>query len=139
MIHFTFSYDLLYFSLERKCKILGKSSRLRVYDYLSFFCKVRKETLMRRAKNLVLEDEEIRLKKSTNKLKDCVASVMPELIANFEMEGQQVLAKKLIIQTSSSSLILTFFFCRFSTEGHSDENKTLKLPRRRFPWSDETK
>lgn len=83
-----------YFSLEKKCKILGKSSRLRIYDFLSYYCKVRKETLIRRAKNLIQEEEERRLKMAMQKLKDCVDYIMPSLIANFELESQNAMAKK---------------------------------------------
>lgn len=80
--------------MERKCKILGKSSRVRIYDHLSLFTKVRKETLSRRAKILFLEDEERRLKKLTVKLKDNIDQIMPSLMMNFEQESQRILQKK---------------------------------------------
>lgn len=50
---------------------------------------------MRRARNLILEDEERRQRQATMKLKDCVASIMPSLKAKFEEESQKVLAMKL--------------------------------------------
>lgn len=94
-----------FFSLEKKCKILGKSSRLRVYDYLSFFCKVRKETLIRRARNLILEEEENKQRLAMKKLKDCVTSALPALIANFEEENQKIAAMKLAIKMCCNKIL----------------------------------
>lgn len=45
-------------SLEKKCRCLGKQSRMRVYEHLAPFVRCRKETLIRRAKNLLLESEQ---------------------------------------------------------------------------------
>lgn len=53
----------------------------------------------------MLEDEERKLKLATNKLKDCVASTMPTLIANFEQESQKILAKKLAFFSVSANFI----------------------------------
>lgn len=43
--------------MERKFKSLGKQSRMRVYDHLAPFLKCKKETIIKRAKNLVLIDD----------------------------------------------------------------------------------
>ncbi|KAJ8971042.1 hypothetical protein NQ317_002308 [Molorchus minor] len=101
------SFSLM--SLERKCKILGKSSRVKIYDHLAFYIKCRKETISRRAKNLVLEDDERRLKKLTIKLKNCINQIMPSLMMNYEQESQRIIQKK------------------FSKESiDNEENKALK-------------
>nr|XP_023025050.1 ubinuclein-1-like [Leptinotarsa decemlineata] len=119
---YTDEVNLLLLSLERKCKVLGKSSRLRVYEHLSSYVVCRKETLIKRAKNLVLEDEEKRLKILTVKLKDTIDRMMPSLLTNYEHESQKVLQKK------------------FSKEsGNNEDNKALKMPRRKFQWTDEAK
>ncbi|XP_023310453.1 yemanuclein [Anoplophora glabripennis] len=119
---FSDEVNLMLLNLERKCKILGKSSRVRIYDHLSLYTKVRKETLSRRAKNLFIEDEERRLKKLTIKLKDNIDQIMPSLMMNFEQESQRILQKK------------------FSKESaDSEENKALKMPKRRFKWTDESR
>ncbi|CAH1966639.1 unnamed protein product [Acanthoscelides obtectus] len=109
-------------SLERKCKILGKSSRLRVYEHLSGYIKCKKETIIRRAKALLLEDEEKRLVKKVNALKEIIDKTMPPLLAKYEVESQKVLLKK---------------FSKESSE--NEDNKYLRLPRRRFEWTDEAR
>ncbi|KAJ8919467.1 hypothetical protein NQ315_016567 [Exocentrus adspersus] len=119
---FSDEVNFLLLHLERKCKILGKSSRVRIYDHLALYTKVRKETLSRRAKNLVLEEEEKKLNILTVKLKENIDQIMPSLTINFEQESQRILQKK------------------FSKESaDSEENKALKMPRRRFKWTDESK
>ncbi|CAH1159709.1 unnamed protein product [Phaedon cochleariae] len=120
---FTDEVNALLLNLERKCRVLGKSSRLRVYEYLSSFVVVcKKDTLMKRARSLILDQEEKRLKKLEVELKDTIQYVMPSLTAKFEQECQIILAKK------------------FSREGaESEELKALKMPRRKFPWTDESR
>ncbi|VEN56136.1 unnamed protein product [Callosobruchus maculatus] len=109
-------------SLERKCKILGRSSRLRVYEHLSGYIRCKKETIIRRAKSLLLEDEEKRLEMKIRLLKDTIDHIMPPLLANYEFECQKVLQKKFSKETSEN-----------------EENKHLRLPRRRFQWTDEAR
>ncbi|KAJ8952629.1 hypothetical protein NQ314_007488 [Rhamnusium bicolor] len=119
---FTDEVNSMLLNLERKCKILGKSSRVRIYDHLSPFIKCGKQTLIRRAKHLVLEDEEKRLKRLTVRLKDNIDQIMPSLMMNFEQESQRILQKK------------------FSKESiDNEENKALKMPRRRFQWTEEAR
>ncbi|KAG5879230.1 hypothetical protein JTB14_006030 [Gonioctena quinquepunctata] len=119
---FTDEVNSYLLSLEKKCKVLGKSSRLRVYEHLSGFVVCRKETLIKRAKNLVFEDEEKRLKMLTAKLRDTINSVMPNLLSNYEQESQKVLQKK------------------FSKENTNNEDmKALKMPRRKFQWTEDAK
>lgn len=48
-------------SLEKKCRCLGKQSRMRVYEHLAPFVRCRKESLIRRAKNLLLDSERNRI------------------------------------------------------------------------------
>nr|CAH7720169.1 unnamed protein product [Callosobruchus chinensis] len=109
-------------SLERKCKILGRSSRLRVYEHLSGYIKCKKETIIRRAKSLLLEDEEKRLSLKMKLLKDTIDHIMPPLLASYKFECQKVLQKKFSKETSEN-----------------DENKHIRLPRRRFQWTDEAR
>ncbi|XP_050308101.1 yemanuclein [Anthonomus grandis grandis] len=109
-------------NLERKCKVLGRSSRLRVYEHLSPYVKCRKETLIKRARTLVFEEESRKLFKTISKLKTQIDQLLPALITNHEKECQRVLEKK------------------FSKEAVNDEAlKNLKAPRRRFPLHEEMK
>lgn len=64
---FTPAVNSMLLSLERNCKCLGKQSRMKVYEHLASFVKCRKETLIKRARNLVVEQEEHKLKKLMNR------------------------------------------------------------------------
>lgn len=80
--------------MEKKCRCLGKPSKTKIYEHLAPFAKCKKETLIRRAKNLVLSDEEKRLKRYMKLLKDAVERSMPELLKNFEMDSNKILQKR---------------------------------------------
>ncbi|XP_030749826.1 yemanuclein [Sitophilus oryzae] len=119
---FTPEVNNMFLNLECKCKILGRSSRVKVYEHLAYFVRCRKETLVKRAKNLVLEDEQRKLRKTIEKLKTQVDQLMPSLITVYEKECQRVLQKK------------------FSQEAvNNEELKNLKAPRRRFPLTEDIK
>ncbi|KRT83148.1 hypothetical protein AMK59_4575 [Oryctes borbonicus] len=108
--------------LERKCKCLGRQSRIKIYEHLAPFVKCRKETLIKRAKNLVLEDDQRRLKTLVHRLKDEIDRIMPYLLENYEKESQKVMQKKF----SKESLA-------------NEENKQLRMPKRRFSWTEDIK
>ncbi|KAH1028052.1 ubinuclein-1 [Dendroctonus ponderosae] len=108
--------------LERMCKVLGRSSRVRVYEHLAPFVKCRKETLIKRAKNLVYEDENSKLKKAIDKLKGQIIQLMPALVTNHEKECQRILQRKFSLEAATN-----------------DEIKNLKTPRRKFPLHEEMK
>lgn len=117
---FSGDVNILLLNLERKCKVLGRSSRVKVYEHLAPFVRCRKETLIKRAKNLVIEDEHKKLKRTMDKLKSHVDQLMPALVTTYEKECQKVLQKK------------------FSQEAvNNEELKSLKAPRRRFPLSED--
>ncbi|XP_066159136.1 ubinuclein-1 isoform X1 [Euwallacea fornicatus] len=119
---FSGNVNTLLLNLERKCKVLGRSSRAKVYEHLAPFVRCRKETLVKRARSLVQEDENRRLQRTIGSLKSQIIRLMPALIANHEKECQRILEKK------------------FSQEAaNNDELKNLKAPRRRFPLHEEMK
>lgn len=78
------------YSLEIQCRKLGKSIRLQVYEHLAPFVKCKKDTLMRRAKNLFLDQERGKLKDPLRRLKVLVENIMPIVIKNYEKECQKV-------------------------------------------------
>ncbi|GJQ64815.1 hypothetical protein Trydic_g6992 [Trypoxylus dichotomus] len=108
--------------LERKCKCLGRQSRMKIYEHLAPFVKCRKETLIKRAKNLVFEDDQKRLKLLVRRLKDDIDRIMPSLLENYEKESQKVMQKKF----SKESLA-------------NEENKQLRMPKRMFAWTEDIK
>lgn len=67
---------------------------MRVYEHLAPFVRCRKETLIRRAKNLLLEGERNKIQNLSKELKDAIDRVMPAVMESYEMESQKVLMKK---------------------------------------------
>ncbi|CAG9860847.1 unnamed protein product [Phyllotreta striolata] len=120
---FTTEVNSLLLSLEKKSKnTLSKSSRARVYEHLAKFVNCAKDTLIRRAKQLELEEFERRIVSMKSKLKDIIDCTMPDLLEKYKQESEKILKKK------------------FSSENPgSEELKPPKLPRPKFEWSDEAK
>ncbi|CAH1112842.1 unnamed protein product [Psylliodes chrysocephalus] len=119
---FTKEVNALLLSLEKKSKVLLSKSRIKVYEHLTKYVNFTKDTLIRRARLLELEEGEKRLVQLNVRLKDTIDSVMPQLLANYEQESQKILQKK------------------FSKESADNEElKSLKLPKRKFQWSEEAK
>ncbi|XP_063912614.1 yemanuclein isoform X2 [Zophobas morio] len=119
---FTSEINLLILRLERKSKCLGKPSKMKVYEHLSVLLKCKTETLIRRAKTLVLDDEQKKLKSLLSGLQSEINKIMPSLLESYEKESQRILQKK---------------FSQESVE--NEENKCLRMPKRRFQWNDVTK
>ncbi|XP_060532049.1 yemanuclein isoform X2 [Cylas formicarius] len=119
---FSGEVNVMLLQLERKCKCLGRSSRVKVYEHLSHFVQCRKETLVKRAKNLVLADEQKKMNVAIIKLKTEIDQKMPSLISNHEKECQKVLQQKFSHEATTN-----------------DELKALKAPRRRFTFSEDMK
>ncbi|KAK9695190.1 Ubinuclein conserved middle domain [Popillia japonica] len=108
--------------LERKCKCLGRQSRMKIYEHLTPFTKCRKEILIKQTKSLVFDDDQRRLRQLVNKLKDEIDRFMPSLLDNYEKESQKVMQKKF----SKESLA-------------NEEHKHLRMPKRRFAWTEDIK
>lgn len=108
--------------LEIQCRKLGKSKRIQVYEHLAPFVKCKKDTLMRRAKNLLLDHERSKMKEPLRKLKMAIETLMPKLRRIFDKEMQK--AKEEIF---------------VSNNDNSDPSKVRKLPKKRFHWTEDTK
>ncbi|RZC35480.1 UBN AB and/or HUN domain containing protein, partial [Asbolus verrucosus] len=120
--NFSSEVNLLILRLERKCKCLGKPSKMKVYEHLSGFLKCKPEVLIRRAKTLVLDDEQKKLKSLLSGLRLEINKIMPSLLDSHEKESQRILQKK---------------FAQDAVE--NEDNKCLRMPKRRFQWNDVTK
>ncbi|CAG9827914.1 unnamed protein product [Diabrotica balteata] len=117
---FTKEVNSMLLNLEKRSKSISKSSRVKVYEHLSQYVNCTKDTLTRRARVLDLEDSERRLKILENKLKASVAAVMPMLEEKYQQESEKIMQK-------------------FPKGDNNEDMKALKLPRRKFVWSEETK
>ncbi|KAL3265807.1 hypothetical protein HHI36_010005 [Cryptolaemus montrouzieri] len=123
---FTDEINILLLSLERKCKCLGKPSKTKVYEHLSYFMKVEKKVLVHHCNQLMLKDEEKKIKYLLQKLKAEIDKLMPSIISNYEKECELVLEKRNLLQQQSQ-------------EGGDEKKKSIGRPKRKFQWNDQTR
>lgn len=67
---------------------------MRVYEHLAPFVKCRKETLVKRARNLVYIEDSKKLANTKENLNNQICKLMPALITNHEKECQRVMQIK---------------------------------------------
>ncbi|XP_068718236.1 ubinuclein-1-like isoform X1 [Montipora capricornis] len=86
-----FNSDVNHMLLELETKSRALSSKVRsgIYEFLAHYLPCTKETLLKRAKKLLLSDQAGRLREPMAKLKAAVDRVMPEQIKRFEEEVRQ--------------------------------------------------
>ncbi|CAG2053986.1 unnamed protein product, partial [Timema podura] len=108
--------------VEDKCRGIPASSRQAVYGHLASYLPCTKDTLMKRAKKLLLEHEEEKIKAPLRKLKDAIDHMMPLVLESYSKECQKAVEVKSTEDCSSPSDDLV--------------NKS-KVPKRRFPWTAE--
>ncbi|XP_065207215.1 ubinuclein-2-like isoform X2 [Planococcus citri] len=112
-------------SLEIKVRPLMSSARHALYGHLSSFLPCSKDTLMKRAKKLLIEEEEKHMAEPFKKLKVNIDKVMPALLNNYDIALQKALEEKVSDSTKN---------------GEADEKKiSPKLPPRKFIWTEETR
>nr|CAD7394971.1 unnamed protein product [Timema cristinae] len=108
--------------VEDKCRGISTSSRQAVYGHLASYLPCTKDTLMKRAKKLLLEHEEEKIKAPLRKLKDAIDHMMPLVLESYSKECQKAVEEKSTEDCSSP--------------GDDLVNKS-KVPKRRFPWTAE--
>ncbi|XP_017771889.1 PREDICTED: ubinuclein-2 isoform X2 [Nicrophorus vespilloides] len=116
---FTTPVNTLLLSLERKCRCLGKQSKSKIYQHLGVAMKCRKETLAKRAKNLVLVEDNKRISDMILQLKVNIETTMPPLLEIYDKECVKTLQKK--------------------KENENESEKQIRMPKRKFTWSEEMK
>ncbi|KAL9973844.1 hypothetical protein ACROYT_G020350 [Oculina patagonica] len=72
--------------LETKSRTISSKVRTGIYEFLAHYLPCTKETLMKRAKKLLLNDQAGRLREPMAKLKAAVDRVIPEQVKRFEEE-----------------------------------------------------
>ncbi|CAH0387177.1 unnamed protein product [Bemisia tabaci] len=113
--------------LECKSRDLDLS-RHQIYAHLACFVPCGKETLMKRAKNLLIDVEGKKLESLIKDLKVAVDRIMPSILEKHS-EACQKASKEKYIEDSVSG-------CASS---NSETRPKTKVPRRSFPWNDELK
>ncbi|KAE8737971.1 hypothetical protein FOCC_FOCC016564 [Frankliniella occidentalis] len=122
---FTPAVNSLLLRFEKLMKIVPRDKKGAIYDHLECYVPCRKETLMKRGKALLSESVESGYKEPLAKLKAGIDSLMPNALERY-----LAMCKK-YDKTSETPSDL-------SDPSKPSPEKT-KIPRRRFPWTEELK
>ncbi|KAL6258981.1 hypothetical protein P5V15_008903 [Pogonomyrmex californicus] len=122
------------FTLEKKLRMLNSPSvRLQTYGHLVRFLPCSKITLLSRAKKLYLKDAEHRVNEPMQKLKTLIDNVMPSVMDKYMKECQKVADEKGFEGSPADAESSD------EDDGSSKNTEKSKIPRKRFPWTDEAK
>ncbi|CAL1688919.1 unnamed protein product [Lasius platythorax] len=134
------------FNLEKKLRMLNLPSiRLQTYGHLVRFLPCSKITLLSRAKKLYLKDAEYRVNEPMQKLKTLIDNVMPSVMDKYMKECQKVADENPQLYWEIYRYCWGFEGSPADAEssdeedGSSKNTEKPKIPRKRFPWTDEAK
>ncbi|XP_018348610.1 PREDICTED: ubinuclein-1 isoform X2 [Trachymyrmex septentrionalis] len=122
------------FNLEKKLRMMNSPSiRLQTYVHLVRFLPCSKITLLSRAKKLYLKDAEHRVNEPMQKLKTLIDNIMPSVMDKYMKECQKVADEKGFEGSPADAESSD------EEDGSSKNTEKPKIPRKRFPWTDEAK
>ncbi|XP_032787187.1 ubinuclein-1 isoform X1 [Daphnia magna] len=138
---FSTEINRLLLAIELQARQYSCSKRQAIYSHLAGFLPCTKHTLLKRAKNLVLEDVESKLKPAIKKLQLSVEKVIAEQIERHATQCQR-------LADANPERYLEYYRYVWDPElepagGTDDEDKKPEKsnkqpqPRRRFQWSKE--
>ncbi|KAH0950132.1 hypothetical protein HN011_012527 [Eciton burchellii] len=143
---FNSTVNEILFNLEKKLRMLNSPSiRLQTYVHLVRFLPCSKITLLSRAKKLYLKDAEHRVNEPMQKLKTLIDNVMPSVMDKYIKECQKVADENPQLYWEIYRYCWGFEGSPADPEssdeedGSSKNTEKPKIPRKRFPWSEEAK
>ncbi|KAK7070973.1 hypothetical protein SK128_014893 [Halocaridina rubra] len=125
---FTDSVNRLLLSIVIKLNKLGGRKKTQIYNHLSQHLPCGTQTIVKRAKNLLAEKQDCKLKEPLKRLKDVVDGQMPLVIEQHAQECQKAAEMK----GESGSVIP-----HEEEEGEDGDKKKCRLPKKKFIFTDE--
>ncbi|XP_076318794.1 uncharacterized protein LOC143229847 isoform X3 [Tachypleus tridentatus] len=130
---FSGDVNIMLLNIELKSRKLTSSQRSMIYAHLASHLPCTKETLQKRAKKLVIGQEDGKLRIPMQQLKDAISEVMPQMEAKCAIHCQQLgVAENVEKETDSLSDTDSEKYQSLDEE----EKKTSPLPRKKFEWND---
>ncbi|KAG5271758.1 hypothetical protein AALO_G00183700 [Alosa alosa] len=123
---FTQKVNTILLDVEVRSRELGPAVRSRVFTHLSTHLPFSKDTLLKRARKLVLKPQIDSLPEALQKLKEAIAMTMPEQIARFQED------RHAFVFTQSTNPIV-----KVGPEEEMRTGKAVTSPQKRFHWNDE--
>lgn len=113
----------LFLRIDEACLCLDKNVRNVVFAHLEFQLSLPKYYLLRKAKQLRINQEKTKTKKAFVKLRKAVAEIMPTIIQQYQ---------------SNTRTYEDFLALHPGADVHKLENAP-KMPKKRFAWNDSTR
>ncbi|XP_012136728.1 yemanuclein isoform X1 [Megachile rotundata] len=130
---FNNAVNTLLFSLEKRLRMLSSPSlRLETYGHLARFLPCSKMALQNRAKKLYVQDLDYKIKNLIQRLKEVINEIMPPAMYKYFDECQKVAEEKEVDgspENAESS----------DDEDNCEDSEKSKIPKKRFPWTEEAK
>nr|XP_034171511.1 ubinuclein-1 [Osmia lignaria] len=130
---FNTAVNTLLFSLEKRLRMLSSPSlRLETYGHLARFLPCSKMALQNRAKKLYVQDLDYKIRNLIHRLKEVINGIMPSVMCKYLGECQKVAEEKKVegppenIESSND-------------EDNCEDSDKSKIPKKRFPWTEEAK
>ncbi|XP_070554503.1 ubinuclein-1-like isoform X2 [Ptychodera flava] len=130
---FTADINKTLLHIERQSRELSCGVRSSIYGHLASHLPCSKETLLKRAKKLRLNEQDSRLKEPLQKLKEAVGRIMPEQLDRYQEECQQAAQNKMMEDRMKDGDSMK----TGSDEEEDEKTKRNMAPRKKFRWTDE--
>eukprot|EP00062_Callorhinchus_milii_P019093 gi/632973262/ref/XP_007903068.1/ PREDICTED: ubinuclein-1 isoform X2 [Callorhinchus milii] len=132
---FTQDINNILLDIELQSRVLNSQARSGVYAHLASFLPCSKDTLVKRAKKLHLNEQDGRLKEPLQRLQEAIARAMPYQVAKYQDECQahsQARMAKMLGEDKDQKERT------YSDEDDDDEKmgKRVMGPRKKFHWND---
>ncbi|XP_046393994.1 ubinuclein-1 isoform X2 [Ischnura elegans] len=123
----------LLFQVEQSSKSIGVVNRNIVYGHLASYVPCTKDTLMKRAKKLLIDFEEDKLKEPMRRLKAAIDKMMPAIIEKHTKDCQAVAEEKGLEDPPAAGATGD---SKASVDGKKSKSG---IPLRVFPWNEEVR
>ncbi|XP_067912465.1 ubinuclein-1-like isoform X3 [Heterodontus francisci] len=133
---FTQDVNNILLNIELQSRELNSQARSGVYAHLASFLPCSKDTLVKRAKKLHMNEQDGRLKEPIHKLKEAIGKAMPNQMAKYQDDCQahsQAKIAKMMGEDKDQKE-------RMFSDDEDDEDKMGRRivgPRKKFHWNDE--
>ncbi|XP_067120640.1 ubinuclein-1 isoform X2 [Centruroides vittatus] len=123
-----FSRDVnnMLLSVELKSRELPCSQRSMIYSHLASHLPCTKETLLKRAKKLRMDQEMEKLREPLNRLKEAIGKILPGILDKYIADCKLVETK---LENEKEK--------KGEENNENDKEKSAKFPQKEFQWNDE--
>nr|XP_033334263.1 ubinuclein-1 isoform X1 [Megalopta genalis] len=142
---FDSTVNALLLSLEKRLRTLSSPGlRIETYEHLARFLSCSKKALQNRTKKLYLQDVEINIKNLVQRLKEVIDDITPSVMMKFIDDCEKVAEGNPHLYWDIYRYCWEIEGSPADTESFDDQDNCVnsekaKIPKKQFPWTEETK